>query len=345
MGLVEKPSSNTNISPHRGGWKKYIGGKRFYSHVGQDRESFQQVAAASEIRWQVIKARGELAWTKADIDTAYNSAGVTRSTKQTPNPVPCVRKHLNVRKLRLYDAVDMFLEQLRGNVPNQISIDTYEKAKQHVPRLKELLDDRAIVQIDYDDLVTVRNGIINGKKVNGEPFAVDTITTIVATFKSFFNYLADSDRWLPPRGFDRALKVDRANPNEELRRWIITRRSRTDVRFGVALFGFDGGAGWLCHGCSILYGDAMQRPEEIEGYEIPLHVSLTQPVLMGGVPRTFSILNGTMALVVGMGLHLWWLGFPAGALLHAAAVLMSKRDPHWFDIFRKQLRQATHLDS
>jgi type IV secretory pathway TrbD component len=89
----------------------------------------------------------------------------------------------------------------------------------------------------------------------------------------------------------------------------------------------------------------MQRPEEIEGYEIPLHVSLTQPVLMGGAPRTFAILNGTVALVVGMGLHLWWLGFPAGALLHAAAVLMSKRDPHWFDIFRKQLRQATHLDS
>ena len=76
----------------------------------------------------------------------------------------------------------------------------------------------------------------------------------------------------------------------------------------------------------------MQRPEDIEGYEIPLHIALTQPVLMGGAPRTFAILNGT-------------LGFPAGALLHAAAVLMSKRDPHWFDIFRKQLRQSTHLDS
>jgi hypothetical protein len=24
---------------------------------------------------------------------------------------------------------------------------------------------------------------------------------------------------------------------------------------------------------------------------------------------------------------------------------MSKRDPHWFDIFRKQLRQKPHLDS
>jgi type IV secretion system protein VirB9 len=41
----------------------------------------------------------------------------------------------------------------------------------------------------------------------------------------------------------------------------------------------------------------MARPEEIEGFEVPLHVGLTQPILMGGAPRTFAILNGTLALV------------------------------------------------
>ena len=40
-------------------------------------------------------------------------------------------------------------------------------------------------------------------------------------------------------------------------------------------------------------GATMTRPEEIEGYEVPLHVALTQPILMGGAPRTFAILNGT----------------------------------------------------
>jgi hypothetical protein len=34
----------------------------------------------------------------------------------------------------------------------------------------------------------------------------------------------------------------------------------------------------------------MTRPEEIEGYEVPLHIALTQPILMGGAPRTFAIL-------------------------------------------------------
>lgn len=89
----------------------------------------------------------------------------------------------------------------------------------------------------------------------------------------------------------------------------------------------------------------MTRPEELEGYEVPLHVALTQPILMGGAPRTFAILNGTLALVVGMGLHLWWLGFPAATVLHAAAVLMSKRDPDWFDILRRSVRQPIYLDS
>jgi type IV secretory pathway TrbD component len=89
----------------------------------------------------------------------------------------------------------------------------------------------------------------------------------------------------------------------------------------------------------------MNKTEDIEGYEVPLHVALTQTILMGGAPRTFAILNATMALVTGMGLHLWWLGFPAGAALHAAAVVMSKKDPHWFDIFRRQLRQPNYLDS
>ena len=83
----------------------------------------------------------------------------------------------------------------------------------------------------------------------------------------------------------------------------------------------------------------------VPGFFAPVHRALTDPILMGGAPRTFAILNGTLALVIGMGLHLWWLGFPAGAALHATAVLMSKRDPHWFDIFRRHVRQPVYLNS
>ncbi|PKP79650.1 MAG: conjugal transfer protein, partial [Alphaproteobacteria bacterium HGW-Alphaproteobacteria-18] len=43
----------------------------------------------------------------------------------------------------------------------------------------------------------------------------------------------------------------------------------------------------------------------IEGFEIPLHRSLTEPVLMAGAPRTLAITIGTLAAAVGLGLQLW----------------------------------------
>jgi len=85
--------------------------------------------------------------------------------------------------------------------------------------------------------------------------------------------------------------------------------------------------------------------DKIEGFEVPLHLSLTQAVLLGGVPRAFGILNGTTALVLGMGLHVWWLGFPLGLVLHATAAVLTRLDPDWFEIFRAHIKQPTWLES
>ena len=84
--------------------------------------------------------------------------------------------------------------------------------------------------------------------------------------------------------------------------------------------------------------------DKIEGFEVPLHLSLTQAVLLGGVPRAFGILNGTTALVLGLGLHVWWLGFPLGLVLHTAAVALTRLDPDWFEIFRAHIKQPVFLD-
>lgn len=40
------------------------------------------------------------------------------------------------------------------------------------------------------------------------------------------------------------------------------------------------------------------------GFEVPLHRSLTEPILLGGAPRTVAIANGTLAAAVGLGLQL-----------------------------------------
>jgi len=81
-----------------------------------------------------------------------------------------------------------------------------------------------------------------------------------------------------------------------------------------------------------------------EGYEVPMHLALTTPMLISGVPRSFAILNLTMSLVLALGLHLWWLGIPLGLAVHVAAGWMTKRDPWWFDVFRRHLRTPKFMD-
>lgn len=84
--------------------------------------------------------------------------------------------------------------------------------------------------------------------------------------------------------------------------------------------------------------------DEPEGYEVPVNLSLTQPVLMGGVPRPFAIVNGTLTAALTLGLHVWWLGLPLGLLLHAGAVRLTQADPLWFDVFKRQLRCPKHME-
>ena len=39
--------------------------------------------------------------------------------------------------------------------------------------------------------------------------------------------------------------------------------------------------------------------DEPDGHRIALRTSLTRPLLLGGVPRTFAILNATVAAATG----------------------------------------------
>ena len=56
------------------------------------------------------------------------------------------------------------------------------------------------------------------------------------------------------------------------------------------------------------------------GFEVPLHRSLTEPLLMGGAPRTVAIANGTLAAAVGLGLQLWIPGVVLWIVGHSLAV-------------------------
>lgn len=92
------------------------------------------------------------------------------------------------------------------------------------------------------------------------------------------------------------------------------------------------------------HGGSSPHADRPDGYDVPVNLSLTQPVLMGGVPRAFAIVNGTLAAALALGLHVWWLGVPLGLALHAAAVRLTHADPLWFDVFKRQLRCPKHME-
>ena len=45
--------------------------------------------------------------------------------------------------------------------------------------------------------------------------------------------------------------------------------------------------------------------DAVPGFSVPVHRALTEPILLGGAPRSVAILNGTLAGAVGLGLQLW----------------------------------------
>lgn len=77
----------------------------------------------------------------------------------------------------------------------------------------------------------------------------------------------------------------------------------------------------------------------IEGFEIPVHRALTEPILLGGAPRAVAILNGTLAAAVGLGLQQWIAGLVLFVAGHTLSVFAARRDPDFLPVLARHLRQ------
>lgn len=80
-----------------------------------------------------------------------------------------------------------------------------------------------------------------------------------------------------------------------------------------------------------------------EGFEVPLHRSLTEPILLAGAPRMIAIVNGTLAAALGLGLRLWIAGIIVWMIGHTLAVFAAKRDPQFAQVLGRHLRQKGWL--
>ncbi len=83
--------------------------------------------------------------------------------------------------------------------------------------------------------------------------------------------------------------------------------------------------------------------DNIEGFEVPLHRSLTEPILLAGAPCALAIVNGTVAAALGLGLRLWIVGVLIWVLGHSLVVFAAKRDPDFAQVLARHLRQQGWL--
>ena len=81
----------------------------------------------------------------------------------------------------------------------------------------------------------------------------------------------------------------------------------------------------------------------IEGFEVPLHRALTEPILLGGAPRGLAIVNGTLAAALGLGLQMWLAGIFFWIVGHSLSVFAAKRDPDFASVLARHLRQRGWL--
>jgi type IV secretion system protein TrbD len=87
----------------------------------------------------------------------------------------------------------------------------------------------------------------------------------------------------------------------------------------------------------------MRDPRDVPGFLAPVRQAMTQPILMGGAPRSYAILNGTLAAVIAFA------GAPAPAIAlgvagHGLGVFLARRDPDVIEVLQRAMRLPDRLE-
>jgi type IV secretion system protein TrbD len=85
------------------------------------------------------------------------------------------------------------------------------------------------------------------------------------------------------------------------------------------------------------------QPALVPGYEVVLHRALTEPILIAGAPRSFAILNGTLAAAIGIGLRVWIAGVLIWLFGHGLAVWVTRKDPAFLTVLSRHARHKGAL--
>lgn len=80
-----------------------------------------------------------------------------------------------------------------------------------------------------------------------------------------------------------------------------------------------------------------------DGFEVPVHRSLTEEILLGGIPRSVAVLLWTGIAALGFGMREVWV-FPIGIVLHVVFVFVTKHDKQFFDVFIRAVKAPKRLE-
>lgn len=83
--------------------------------------------------------------------------------------------------------------------------------------------------------------------------------------------------------------------------------------------------------------------DEDDGFYVPLHRSLTEPILIGGVPKGIALLNGTICSALLIGLSSFW-PIGVGVFVHLVFAYFTRKDPQWFEILKIHLKEKDRYD-
>jgi type IV secretory pathway TrbD component len=87
----------------------------------------------------------------------------------------------------------------------------------------------------------------------------------------------------------------------------------------------------------------MRDPRDVPGYLAPVRQALTQPILMGGAPRSYAILNGTLAAIVAFAGAIV-PGIILGIAGHVLGVFLARRDPDVIEVLKRAMRISGRLE-
>lgn len=88
----------------------------------------------------------------------------------------------------------------------------------------------------------------------------------------------------------------------------------------------------------------MRDPRDVPGFLAPVRHALTAPLLMGGAPRSYAILNGTLAAIVAFAGALI-PGIILGIAGHLLGVFLARRDPDAVEVLKRAMRIPNRLQS